>query len=116
MIISKQQIPLPSLDVFFRKHKCTLEEQRQLRALLLALRLGQVDLTILITIINKYNMNNNPRRHYLDMMHPAEKAIHDAVMAIEVMGADVELTNAQVLLHQAKDKVSDYLDKQPTQP
>lgn len=65
-----------------------------------------------ITTIPKINTKAmyNPRRNRLDLMHPAEKAIHDAVMAIEKMEADVELTNTQVLLQQAKDKLSDYLD------
>jgi hypothetical protein len=58
-------------------------------------------------------MNNyNPRRNRLDLMHPAEKAIQDAIWEIEKVGADIELTNAQILLSQAKDKLSDYLDKQ----
>lgn len=65
-------------------------------------------------------MNYNPRRDREDLMHPAEKAIQDAIMAIEELPADVELTNAQILIQQAKDKVSDYLDKSlpapPAQP
>lgn len=54
MIASKQEPPLPNLEDFFKKYNCTYEEQRQLRALLLALRLGQIDIPMLTMIINKY--------------------------------------------------------------
>ena len=51
-------------------------------------------------------------RHYrIDLMFPAEKAIHDAVCEIEKLPADIRLTQAQTLLAQAKALVSDYLDE-----
>lgn len=55
-------------------------------------------------------MTYNPRRNRLDIMHPAEKYIQDAIWEIEKLDANPELTNAQILLQQAKDKVSDFLD------
>jgi hypothetical protein len=58
-------------------------------------------------------MNEIPRRCYLDKMVPAERAIYDAMQAVEAMPADVRLTDAVMLLGQAKDKVSDYVDAQP---
>ena len=51
-----------------------------------------------------------PRRCYVDLMVPAEKAILDAMYAVEAMAADVRLTDAVILLGQAKDKVSDFVD------
>ena len=55
--------------------------------------------------------NEIPRRIRLDKMKPAEKAIHAAVGEVEKIGADVRLTDAIILLQQAKDKVSDYIDQ-----
>jgi len=52
------------------------------------------------------------RRVRLDLYTPAEKAIWDAMVAVELMEADVRLTNAGMLLGQAKDLVSDYIDEQ----
>jgi hypothetical protein len=51
-----------------------------------------------------------PRRAHLDLNTPAELAIRDAVNAVERMGADVLLTEAVVLLGQAREKVADYVD------
>lgn len=51
-----------------------------------------------------------PRRIRLDQMHPAELAIVNAIQEIEKMEADVELTNSQTILQQARDRLADYLD------
>lgn len=51
-----------------------------------------------------------PRRCYLDLMTPAELAIRAACLAVEEMPADVRLTDAVVLLGQAKDAVADFVD------
>lgn len=51
-----------------------------------------------------------PRRCYIDLYCPAELAIRNAVLAVEEMPADVRLTDAVVLLSQAKDKVADFID------
>lgn len=51
-----------------------------------------------------------PRRSRLDLMVPAEKAIHDAMQEVEKAGADTRLTNAVVKLAEAKDWVADYID------
>lgn len=48
-------------------------------------------------------------RNRLDLYLPAEMAIHNAVQEIETMGADVRLTNAQILLQQAKDLVAEFI-------
>lgn len=55
-------------------------------------------------------MNTIPRRIRLDLLTPAEKAIYDAVQEVEKVGADPLLTDAVVLLQQARDKVADYVD------
>lgn len=51
------------------------------------------------------------RRARLDLIEPSEKAIYDAVGEIEKVGADIRLTNAQVLLQQARDQLADYFDE-----
>lgn len=51
-----------------------------------------------------------PRRIRMDKMVPAELAILKAMEAVEGMGAHPLLTEAVVLLGQAKDKVSDIVD------
>jgi hypothetical protein len=43
---------------------------------------------------------------------PAEKAVYDAVQAVENVGADVRLTDAVVLLQLAREKLADYFDEQ----
>jgi L-asparaginase II len=53
-----------------------------------------------------------PRRVYVDLYTPAEKAIHDAMSAVEALPASVHLTEAVTLLGKAKDKVADYVDGQ----
>lgn len=55
-------------------------------------------------------MYKPPRRVRIDLASPAEKAIRDAMRAVEVMAADVRLSQAVVLLGQALDKVADYVD------
>lgn len=44
-------------------------------------------------------------------MTVAELDIYHALQAVEALGADVLLTDAVVLLQQAKDKVSEYVEK-----
>lgn len=51
-----------------------------------------------------------PRRNDLCRMAPAELLIVDAMYGIEAMPADTRLTQAQSLLQQAKDLVSDHVD------
>jgi hypothetical protein len=51
-----------------------------------------------------------PRRARLDLFTPAERAIYDAVQAVEAVGADVRLTDAVILLQAARDSVADYVD------
>ena len=53
-----------------------------------------------------------PRRNRIDLQTPIEKAISDVITMIEESVADVRLTQAQILLGEAKDKVSDYIDEQ----
>jgi hypothetical protein len=54
-----------------------------------------------------------PRRIRIDLMTKSELAIHQAIGEIENMVAcDERLTNAQILLSQAKNLVSDFVDEQ----
>lgn len=57
-------------------------------------------------------MENFPRKNRLDLYTPAEVAIYNAVQEVEKLGADVKLTEAVILLSQAKDKVGDYINAQ----
>jgi hypothetical protein len=52
-----------------------------------------------------------PRRIRMDQWTPAEKAIHAAMQEVEKMPAATQLTEAVILLGQAKDKVSDWVDE-----
>jgi hypothetical protein len=61
----------------------------------------------------QFMSDNVPRRARVEMWTPAEKAIHDAVHSVEAMPASVHLTNAVILLQQAKDKVADFVDGKP---
>ncbi|MES2379729.1 MAG: hypothetical protein V4538_01720 [Bacteroidota bacterium] len=54
-----------------------------------------------------------PRRAKLYMLTTPEKAIYNAVMEVEKIGADVRLTNAVNLLQQAKELVADFVDDVP---
>ena len=51
-----------------------------------------------------------PRRAHLDRFTPAERAIYDAVLAVEALPADARLTDAIVLLQAARDSVADFVD------
>ena len=51
-----------------------------------------------------------PRRIRRDLWTPAERAIYDAIQAVEDAGADERLTDAVILLGRAKDRVGDYVD------
>jgi len=53
-----------------------------------------------------------PRRIRLDKHTPAEKAITEAMNAVEEAGCDVLLTEAVVMLAEARDKVSDFVDRE----
>lgn len=55
-------------------------------------------------------MTEIPRRIDLERFTPAERAIFDAVQAVEAMAADVRLTDAVLLLQAARDSVADYID------
>lgn len=54
--------------------------------------------------------DNIPRRIRLDLNTPAELAIRAAVDAVELVGAHPLLTEAVILLGQAREKVADYVD------
>jgi hypothetical protein len=55
-------------------------------------------------------MNDTPRRCYIDRLTPAETAIHEAMVAVESLGADVRLTEAVTALATAKSLVADFVD------
>lgn len=58
-------------------------------------------------------MADIPRRIRLDQFVPAETAIHYAAELVEAMPAHPLLTDAVVLLQQARAKVADFVDLQP---
>lgn len=51
-----------------------------------------------------------PRRCRLDLSEPAETAISIAIQEVEKMDAHPMLTHAVILLGDARDKVSDFVD------
>jgi hypothetical protein len=55
-------------------------------------------------------MNDIPRSADMGQWSPAERAIVEAVKAVEAMPADVRLTDAVVLLAAARDSVANYID------
>ena len=61
-------------------------------------------------------MNDISRRARIDLMTPAELAIREAMLKVEEAGAHPFLTDAVVLLGQAKDKVADYVDSRCGDP
>lgn len=55
-------------------------------------------------------MNDIPRRCRLDLNTPAEHAIYDAMIEVEKLAADVRLTDAVILLGEARNAVADFVD------
>lgn len=54
--------------------------------------------------------NGFPRRNRVDLYSPAETAISEAMLAVEKAGAHPLLTDAVVLLAQAREKVADFVE------
>ena len=54
--------------------------------------------------------NGFPRRNRLDLHTPAEKAIRDAMIAVEAVGGHRLLTHAVNLLSAAQECVADYVE------
>lgn len=61
-------------------------------------------------------MTDIPRRDRLDQNTRPELAIRAAVDAVESAGCDSLLTDAVNLLHQAREKVADFMDRPGPQP
>lgn len=55
--------------------------------------------------------NQIPRRNNINLNLPAEKAIHDAMLEVEKLPPNENLTEAVTLLVKAKKLVSDFVDK-----
>jgi hypothetical protein len=55
---------------------------------------------------------NIPRRIRVDLNTGTELAIRKAIHEVESLKADIRLTEASILLQQALNKVSDYIDEQ----
>lgn len=53
----------------------------------------------------------NARRNTLEFMKPPEFAIRNAIIEVEKLPADEGLTKAIIKLQEAKNLVSDYIDK-----
>jgi hypothetical protein len=56
-------------------------------------------------------MGTISRRARLDLNEPAELAIGKAIYEVEKLPADERLTNAVILLSQAKGLVADFIDE-----
>lgn len=55
-------------------------------------------------------MNDIPRRSRTDLWIPAEKAINDALQAVEALGAHPQLTDVVCMLSDAQRKIADWHD------
>lgn len=55
-----------------------------------------------------------PRRCYVDKWTPAERAIKEAVRAVEAAGCDAALTDAVMFLDKAFGRVADFVDSAST--
>jgi hypothetical protein len=51
-----------------------------------------------------------PTRACLELMSDAERAIYNAVQAVEAVGASPALTEAVILLQKARDIVADHVE------
>jgi hypothetical protein len=60
--------------------------------------------------VSELDLYGIPRRIQLAKMTPAESAITEAMRAVEAAGCDPRLTDAVVLLQQAREKVADFID------
>lgn len=58
----------------------------------------------------KKEVDGLPRRSRLDCLTPTELVVFHAIQAVEEIGAHPLLTDAVILLGQAKDKIADYLE------
>lgn len=61
--------------------------------------------------LNKQLIDGFPRRQKLEHFTPAEHAIRAAVESVESMAAHPLLTDAVVLLQQAREKVADFVER-----
>jgi hypothetical protein len=52
-----------------------------------------------------------PRRNRVDLATPAEKAIRDAIAAVEDAGASTALTESVTLLGRALDRLADHVER-----
>lgn len=61
------------------------------------------------------NRMNIPRRIDILRNTHAELAIRNAINEVEKVGADIKLTQSVILLSEALNKLSDYIDEQINQ-
>ena len=65
--------------------------------------------------MSKQYVDGVPRRIRVDLQTPTEAAIRGAEAAVEAAGAHPLLTDALVLLQEARDKVADFVELGLTQ-
>ncbi len=63
----------------------------------------------------KVEKEGMPRRYRVDLFTPIEKSIYDLQGEVEMMGADVRLTDALNLLIEARHKIADFVEECPQQ-
>lgn len=52
-----------------------------------------------------------PRRQRIDLLEPVEHDLWAVTQRIEELGADTRLTNAVILLSEARNLVADYIEE-----
>lgn len=60
---------------------------------------------------NYLSANGHPRRNRVDLATPVEQEIRKARETVEMLGADVRLTDASTKLAEALDLVADWLEE-----
>lgn len=58
----------------------------------------------------RWELAKIPRRCRLDLLSPVELTLAEAHDAVEAVGCDARLTDAVVLIGQARDRLADYYD------
>lgn len=66
--------------------------------------------TIYVERVMQTDQNGIPRRNRIDLLTPVEDELRKALLAVESAGAHPLLTEASVLIQEARDKVADFIE------
>jgi len=106
---SELATPLPITEIKTYEPSVYDQYEQQLKDIV-PMRRIQSDYPLISSFEHQDKYSQIPRRNQLDLLTPAEMVIHQAIQAVEGSGAHPLLTDAVILLMQAKEKVADYVD------